>query len=80
MLKVSIDASKLSNSANELKSLSAPQMQQELSSALDEGRRHLVTVHQEKDGRLGIEFDPELGDVERAFTEASEGTPTNRPS
>jgi hypothetical protein len=29
--------------------------------------RHVVTVREENDGRLGVEFAPELGDVERAF-------------
>lgn len=60
--------------------LDAEQMQETLASALDVGRRHLVTVREEEDGRLGIEFDPELGDVGRAFVEASKGAPTNRPS
>jgi hypothetical protein len=60
--------------------LSAEQMQEKLASALDEGRRHLVTVRAAEDGRLGIEFAPELGDVGRAFVEASKSAPSNRPS
>ncbi|MCK1611048.1 MULTISPECIES: hypothetical protein [unclassified Bradyrhizobium] len=60
--------------------LAAEQMQETLASALDEGRRHLVTVREEEDGRLGIEFDPELGDVGRAFVEASKALPLSRPS
>lgn len=62
------------------RNLNAEQMQEKLASALDEGRRHLVTVHEQEDGRLGIEFAPELGDVGRAFTEASKSAPSNRPS
>jgi len=60
--------------------LSAEQMQEKLASALDEGRRRLVTVRKAKSGRLEIEFSPELRDVGRAFTEASKGAPNNRPS
>jgi len=60
--------------------LNAEQMREQLASVLDEGRRHLVTVREEAGGRLGIEFDPELGDVGRAFVEASKGAPNNRPS
>ena len=59
------------------KGLSAEQMQERLASALDEGRRHLVKVRNAKGGRLGIEFDPELGDVEQAFKNASKSTPPN---
>lgn len=62
------------------RNLSAEQMQATLASALDEGRRHLVKVRAEEDGRMGIEFDPELGDVGRAFVEASKRVPGNRPS
>lgn len=60
--------------------LSAEQMQEQLASALDEGRRHLVNVRKAESGRLEIEFNPELGDVGRAFIEASESAPNNRPS
>ena len=60
--------------------LSAEQMQNTLASALDESRRHLVTVRKTRSGRLDIEFNPELGDVGRAFIEASISAPTNRPS
>lgn len=60
--------------------LDAGQMQEQLASVLDEGRRHLVTVRPSKSGRLEIEFKPELGDVGRAFLEASKGAPSNRPS
>jgi hypothetical protein len=62
------------------RSLSAEQMQETLASALDESRRHLVTVRKAKSGRLEIEFSPELGDVGRAFIEASTSAPTTRPS
>lgn len=55
-------------------------MRATLAATLDEGRRHLVTVREEEDGRLGIEFAPELGDVGRAFVEASKSAPGNRPS
>ncbi|WP_407194300.1 hypothetical protein [Bradyrhizobium sp. STM 3566] len=55
-------------------------MQETLASALDEGRRHLVTVRKAQGGRLEIEFNPELGDVGRAFAEAAKGAPNNRPS
>ncbi len=61
-------------------SLSAEQMQEALASALDESRRHLVTVRRANSGRLEIEFNPELGDVGRAFVEASNSAPTTRPS
>jgi hypothetical protein len=50
-------------------------MQEELASALDEGRRSLVTVHEAQGGRLEIAFAPELGNVGRAFV-----APNNRPS
>lgn len=60
--------------------LTAEQMQETLASALDEDRRHLVKVCTAEDGRLGIEFAPELGDVGRAFVEASKSAPSNRPS
>lgn len=60
--------------------LSAEQMQEKLASALDEGRRHLVTVRRAERGRLEIGFSPELGDVGRAFVEASKTAPSNRPS
>jgi len=60
--------------------LSAEQMQERLASALDDGRRHLVTVRKAKSGRLEIGFAPELGDVGRAYLEASKTIPTNRPS
>jgi hypothetical protein len=60
--------------------LAAEQMQEKLASALDEGRRHLVTVRKGENGRLEIEFKPELGDVGRAFIEASKSAPNNRPS
>jgi hypothetical protein len=60
--------------------LSAVQMQEKLAAALDDGRRHLVTVRKEDDGRLGVEFAPELGDVGRAFSEASKAAPGNRPA
>ena len=62
------------------KDLNAQQMQERLASALDEGRRHLVTVRKTKDGRLGIEFHAGLGDVERAFNEAAKTAPNNLPS
>jgi hypothetical protein len=55
-------------------------MQEKLASALDDGRRHLVSVRQGQAGRLEIEFKPELGDVGRAFVEASKHVPNNRPS
>ena len=54
-------------------------MQAKLASALDAGRRHLVTVRKGEVGRLDVEFAPELGDVKRAFVEASRGGPNNRP-
>jgi NADH dehydrogenase FAD-containing subunit len=57
------------------KGLSAEQMQERLSSVLDEGRRHLVTVRKAGGGRLGIEFAAGLGDVERAFKEAAKSSP-----
>lgn len=60
--------------------LSGKQMQAKLASALDEGRRHLVSVRRAKSGCIDIEFSPELGDVGRAFTEASKTAPFNRPS
>jgi hypothetical protein len=60
--------------------LTAEQMQEQLASALDEGRRHLVTVRKGKSGRFEIGFKPELGNVGRAFIEAAKGAPTNRPS
>lgn len=60
--------------------LDAEQMQEKLASALDEGRRHLVTVRNGENGRPEIEFNPELGDVGRAFIEASKTAPDNRPS
>ncbi len=60
--------------------LDAEQMREKLASALDEGRRHLVNVREGQGGRLEIEFSPELGDVGRAFVDASKGVPTNRPS
>ena len=49
--------------------LSVGQMEAKLASVLDEGRRHLVTVCEQHDGELSIEFAPELGDVGRAFAE-----------
>ena len=60
--------------------LSGEQMQAKLASALDEGRRHLISVRNGKGGSLDIEFNPELGDVGRAFAEASKSAPSNRPS
>lgn len=60
--------------------LSAEQMQARLAAALDENRRHLVAVRIGKAGRLEIEFSPQLGDLGRAFAEASRGAPANRPS
>jgi len=60
--------------------LSAEQMQERLASALDDGRRHLVTVRRARSGRLEIGFAPELGDVGRAYIEASQTAPANRPS
>jgi hypothetical protein len=60
--------------------LEAEQMQETLPSALDEGRRHMVTVRRGQSGQLEIEFAPELGDVGRAFIEASEAAPDHRPS
>lgn len=60
--------------------LSAEQMQETLASALDEGRRHLVTVRRSKSGRLEIGFKPELGDVGWAFIQASKAAPNNRPT
>lgn len=60
--------------------LEAEQMQETLASALDEGRRHMVAVRRGQSGQLEIEFAPELGDVERAFVEASKTAPSNRPS
>ncbi|MEY9184556.1 hypothetical protein [Bradyrhizobium sp. USDA 313] len=58
--------------------LNAEQMREKLASALDEGRRHyLVAVRKGENGRLEIEFDPELGDVGRAFAEASKDAPNN---
>jgi hypothetical protein len=62
------------------RNLRAEQMQKKLASALDDGRRHLVTVCLQEDGRLGIEFAPELGGVKRAFVEALKGAPNNRPA
>ena len=59
--------------------LSAEQMQAKLASTLDEGRRHLVTVRSGTAGRFEVEFNPELGDVGRAFAEASKGAPRSRP-
>jgi hypothetical protein len=56
--------------------LAAEQMQREL----DDGRRHLVSVRRAENGRLDIEFSPELGDVDRAFVEASKMSPSYRPS
>ena len=53
--------------------LTAKQMQVKLASALDDHRRHLVIVRDGKNGRLEIEFGPELGDVARAFSEAGQG-------
>jgi hypothetical protein len=58
--------------------LAADRMQEKLASALDEGRRHLVTVREGKNGRP--EFSPELGEVGRAFNDASKAAPNNRPS
>lgn len=55
--------------------LTEEQMQDTLASALDEGRRHLIKVRAVEDGRLAIEFAPELGDVGRAFIEASKSAP-----
>ncbi|NOJ46046.1 hypothetical protein [Bradyrhizobium archetypum] len=60
--------------------LSPEQMQEKLAAALDEDRRHLVAVRRKEDGRLAVEFSPELGDVGRAFIEASKAAPTNLPS
>lgn len=60
------------------KGLNAKQMQDRLSSALDEGRRHLIKVRTARNGRLGIEFDPALGDVEGAFNRASDTERQNR--
>lgn len=60
--------------------LEPEQMQETLASALDQGRRHMVTVRRAQSGQLEIEFAPELGDVSRAFVEASKSAPTNRPS
>ncbi|OAF14127.1 hypothetical protein AXW67_00590 [Bradyrhizobium neotropicale] len=60
--------------------LDTEQMQEKLAAALDEGRRHLVTVRKGKNGRIDIEFNPELGDVGRAFDEASKAAPNNLPS
>jgi hypothetical protein len=62
------------------RNLDAEQMQEHLRLSLDEGRRHLVTVRRAADGQLGIEFDLDLGDVRRAFAEASKSVPSNRPS
>jgi hypothetical protein len=62
------------------RNLSAEQMQEKLASALDVDRRHLVTVRKGEGGLLDIQFAPELGDVERAFVEASKGTPNRRLS
>lgn len=59
--------------------LAAEQMQETLASALDEGRRHMVTVRRGQGGQLEIEFAPELGDVGQAFVEASKRAPGNRP-
>ena len=56
------------------------QMQAQLASALDEGRRHLVSVRERPNGQLEIEFAPELGEVGGAFVEASKRAPNNRPS
>ncbi|MDA9399704.1 hypothetical protein ACM42_23595 [Bradyrhizobium sp. CCBAU 25338] len=60
--------------------LTAEQMQDTLASALDEGRRHLVRVRKGPDEQMEIEFKAELGDVGRAFVEASKSAPDNRPS
>lgn len=60
--------------------LGAEQMREKLVSALDEGRRHLVSVREGQGGRLEIEFSPELGDVGQAFVDAAKNVPTNRPS
>ncbi|MDA9523058.1 hypothetical protein XI06_22950 [Bradyrhizobium sp. CCBAU 11434] len=60
--------------------MDAEQMRKHLASALDEGRRHLVNVREGQNGRLEIEFAPELGDVGQAFADAAKGAPTNRPS
>lgn len=59
--------------------LNAAQMQARLSSALDEGRRHLVRVRQGNNGRLEIEFDGQLGDIGHAFSQAAKTAPNNRP-
>lgn len=60
--------------------LEAEQMQATLASALDPGRRHMVIVRRAQSGQLEIEFAPELGDVGRAFVEASKIAPGNPPS
>ncbi|CCD97765.1 hypothetical protein BRAS3809_1320005 [Bradyrhizobium sp. STM 3809] len=60
--------------------LSAEQLQAGLRAALDGGRKHLVAVRVGENGRPEIEFDPELGDVGRAFTEAAARAPRNFPS
>ncbi|MHC2521681.1 hypothetical protein [Bradyrhizobium diazoefficiens] len=53
------------------KGLTAEQMREKLASALDDGRTHLVSVRTLVSGRLEVEFDAKLGDVGRAFEEAS---------
>lgn len=53
------------------KGLTAEQMREKLASALDEGRTDLVSVRTLVSGRLEVEFDAKLGDVGRAFEEAS---------
>lgn len=56
--------------------LTAEQMREKLASALDEGRTDLVSVRTLPSGRLEVEFDTKLGDVGRAFEEASKATPS----
>lgn len=56
------------------KGLTAEQMQERLAFALDEGRTRLVSVRTLVSGRLEVEFDARLGDVGRAFKEASKAT------
>ncbi|MGY4467649.1 hypothetical protein ACVWWK_003358 [Bradyrhizobium sp. LB9.1b] len=53
------------------KGLTAEQMRDRLASALDKDRAHLVSVRTLVSGRLEVEFDAQLGDVGRAFEEAS---------
>ena len=60
--------------------LATEQMQEKLAATLDDGRRHLVTVRRGEGGSPEIEFNPALGDVGRAFIEASKRAPSNRPS